>query len=197
MSTRSFRVGGELNLLPPPSTGRWRVYERMALQVRGFAGVDLSAKLDPFALADSLKIRVMYLKDLVGLSELSRIRLESIDDWSGGATSDLGDGSHVVVLNHKHSVGRQAATLMEEVCHILFGHRMSGIAPDQVGGRSYNFNIEEEAYAVGAAVLVPYTSLRELLASGLSVHNVAGHFGVTKSLVVYRSRGLLLYEYLP
>ncbi len=197
MPTGSFKARSELNLLPPPGAGRWRLYERMALQVRGFAGVDLSAKLDPFALADSLKIRVVYLKDLTGLSDSSRAHLESADDWSGGATSDLGDGSHVVVLNHKHSAGRQAATLMEEVCHILFGHKMSGIAPDQAGGRSYNFNIEEEAYAVGAAALVPYHSLRGFLTSGLSVRDIANHFGVTKSLIVYRSRGLRLYDCLP
>jgi hypothetical protein len=194
MSTGSFAIKGELKLLPPPSTGRWRLYERMALQVRGFAGVDLSARLDPFALADSLKVRVIYLKDLVGLSDLSRARLEATDNWSGGATSDLGDGSHAVVLNHKHSMGRQAATLMEEVCHILFGHKLSGIAPDRVGGRSYNFNIEEEAYAVGAAALVPYHSLRGFLTSGLSIRGIANHFGVTRSLVVYRSRGLRLHD---
>jgi len=194
MPVGNFRARSELNLLPPPSTGRWRLYERMALQVRSFAGIDLSAKLDPFALADSLKIRVIYLKDLVGLSDSSRAYLESADDWSGGATSDLGDGSHVVVLNHKHSVGRQAATLMEEVCHILFGHEMSGIAPNQAGGRNYNFNVEEEAYAVGTAALVPYGSLRNFLASGLSARDIASHFGVTRSLIVYRARGLQLYD---
>jgi hypothetical protein len=166
----------------------------MALQVRSFAAVGLSAKLDPFALADSLKIQVVYLKDLVGLSDLYRARLESADDWSGGATSDLGDGSHVVVLNHRHSAGRQAATLMEEVCHILLGHKMSGITPNQASGRSYNFNIEEEAYAVGAAALVPYRPLRDFLASDYPVRDIASHFGVTKSLVVYRSRGLQLYD---
>ncbi len=197
MPTRSFKAKSELDLLPPTSTGRWRAYERMALQVRGFAGIDLSARLDPFALAGSLKIRVIYLKDLVGLSDLSRAHLESADDWSGGATSDLGDGSHIVVLNHKHSSERRAATLMEEVCHILFGHKMSGITPDQAGGRSYNFNIEEEAYAVGAAALAPYHSLRSFLMSGLSVRDVAGHFGVTRSLIAYRSRGLHLYGNLP
>jgi hypothetical protein len=143
-----------------------------------------------------LKIQVIYLKDLVGLSDLSRAHLESADSWSGGATSDLGDGSHVVVLNDRHTAGRQAATLMEEVCHILFGHKMSGIDPDWFGGRSYNVNIEEEAYAVGAAALVPYHSLKDFLSSGLSTRDIAGHFGVTRSLVVYRSRGLHLYGYI-
>lgn len=193
MPTESFRAKSKLNLLPPPSTGRWRVYERMALQVRGFVGIDTCAKLDPFALASALKIRVIYPGDLVGLSDLSREHLENANDWSGGATPELSDGSRIVVLNRRHSAGRQAATLMEEICHILFGHKMSGITPYQTGGRSYNFNIEEEAYAVGAAALVPYHALRNFLASGLLVRNIADHFGVTKSLIIYRSRGLNLY----
>jgi len=85
---------------------------------------------------------------------------------------------------------------MEEVCHILFGHRPSEIGADRVGGRSYNFSIEEEAYAVGAAVLVPYHSLRSFLISGVSVRKIAGHFGVTPSLIVYRAKGTGLGKFL-
>ncbi len=183
---------GELHLLPPPRVGRWRLYERTALQIRSFAGVGLSARLDPFELARSLKIRVVHPEDLAGLSESSRSYLSGFDNWSGGATPDLGDGSHVVVLNGKHSLGRQKATLMEEICHILFSHKLSEIAPDKLGGRSYNFAVEDEAYAVGAAALVPYYPLKNFFISGLSVQDVAMHFGVTKPLVVYRAKGLFV-----
>jgi hypothetical protein len=168
----------------------------MALQVRNFAGVDLKSRLDPFALAKSINIRVVYLSDLIGLSESSRARLDVPDGWSGGATQDLGDGSYIVILNQKHSPGRQAATLMEEVCHILFGHKPSGISADRIGGRSYNFNVEEEAYAVGAAALVPYFSLKSLLVSGVPVRKIASHFGVTPSLIIYRSKGTRLETFL-
>jgi hypothetical protein len=189
--------GSNLKLLPPPDVGRWRLYERMALQLRSFAGAGLSSRLDPFALADSLKIKVMYLKDLGELlSDTSRARLDNIDGWSGGATPDLGDGSRIVVLNHRHGLGRQASTLMEEICHILFGHEMSEIVPDKLGGRSYNINVEEEAYAVGAAALVPYYPLKDFFVSGFSVQGVADHFGVTGSLVIYRAKGLQLHGYL-
>jgi hypothetical protein len=168
----------------------------MALQIRDFAKVDLTARLDPFVLAESISVRVLYLSDLTGLSESSRASLDVADGWSGGATQDLGDGSHIVILNQRQSSGRQAATLMEEVCHILFGHKPSKIGAGQIGGRSYNFNIEEEAYAVGAAALVPYRSLRDLLGSRASVRKIAGHFGVTPSLVVYRARGTGLGKFL-
>jgi hypothetical protein len=172
------------------------MYERMALQIRNFAKTPLTTKLDPFALAKSINIRVLYLSDLTELSESSRAHLDVPDGWSGGATRDLGDGSRIVILNRRHSAGRQAATLMEEVCHILFGHEPSEINADRMGGRSYNFSVEEEAYAVGAAALVPYHSLKTLLISGASIRKIAQRFGVTPSLVIYRAKGTGLGKFL-
>ena len=169
----------------------------MALQIRDFAKLSLIARLDPFALAESINVRVLYLSDLIGLSESSRARLDVVDGWSGGATQALEDGSHIVILNQRHSAGRQAATLMEEVCHILFRHKPSEIGTEQIGSRSYNVNIEDEAYSVGAAALVPYHSLKTLLISGDSIRKVARRFGVTPSLIVYRAKGTGLGKFLP
>jgi hypothetical protein len=168
----------------------------MALQIRDFAKTPLAARLDPFALAESINVRVLYLSDLTGLSESSRAHLDVSDGWSGGATRALEDGSHIVILNQRHSSGRQAATLMEEVCHILFGHKPSEIGAGRIGGRSYNFNVEDEAYSVGAAALVPYHSLRAFLISGASARKIARHFGVTPSLIVYRAKGTGLGKFL-
>lgn len=197
MNAKRSRIRNDLKHLPPVEVGRWRLYERLGLRIRDFAGIGLTARLDPFDLAGSLNLRVMYPHDLEGLSDSTRAYLEVSGAWSGGATGDLGDGTHIVMLNQKHSLGRQAATLMEEICHILFGHKPSGIDPGQLGGRSYNFSVEDEAYAAGAAALVPYYSLKSFLASGLSIRKIAGHFGVTPSLIVYRARGLRLQEYIP
>jgi Zn-dependent peptidase ImmA (M78 family) len=196
LSVKKPGLGADLKLLPPPEVGKWRMYERMALQIRDFARLGLTAKLDPFALAESINVKVLYLSDLTGLSDSSRERLDVAEGWSGGATQALEDGSHIVILNQRHSPGRRAATLMEEVCHILFGHKPSEIRSDRIGGRSYNFNIEDEAYSVGAAALVPYHSLKTLLISGASIRKIAGHFGVTPSLIVYRAKGTGLGKYL-
>lgn len=197
VSAKDSKVRNDLKMLPPVEVGRWRLYERLGLHIRDFAGVSLTARLNPFDLARSLNLRVMYPSDLEGLSISTRAYLEVSGVWSGGATGDLGDGTHIVMLNQKHSSGRQAATLMEEICHILFGHKPSGIDLDQLGGRSYNFSIEEEAYAAGAAALVPYYSLKSFLTSGLSIRKIAAHFGVTPSLIVYRTKGLRLQKYIP
>lgn len=195
MNIRKQGISADLRFLPPPEVGKWRLFERMALQIRNFAGISLESRLDPVELARSINVRVLYLSDLVGLSVTSRARLDSSEGWSGGATQDLGDGSYVVILNQKHSQGRRAATLMEEICHILFKHKPSGISSDRFGGRSYNFKVEEEAYAVGAAALVPYFPLKKLFLSGASVRKIAGHFGVTPSLILYRAKGTLLHEF--
>lgn len=173
-----------------------RSYERKALQIREFAGIGLSDKLNPFALAQSINVRVLYLGDLIGLPDELRARLDVVDGWSGGATQALEDGSHIVILNKNHSMGRQAATLMEEVSHILLGHKPSSIDSDQEGGRSYNFDIEEEAYSVGTAALVPYHCLKDLLIAGLSARKIASRYGVTPSLVVYRARVTRLEKFL-
>lgn len=190
--------------LPPanlPDGGKWRDFERKALEIRRFAGKTLADRLDPFELAESLNLKVVYLKDIQGLSEDARRLLAETDSWSGGSTKQLPDGSHIVVINGRQSLGRQAATLMEEICHTLFGHAPSRISlnPNNqestgIGGRTYNETIEEEAYSVGAAALVPYQSLAEMLMRDESVNKIARHFGVTISLVEYRMRVLDLWK---
>src|SRR5947207_14130047 len=76
-------------LLPP--TAKRRVYERIALKVREFAGSPLDQPLDPWKLAPFVKIRGMSLRDVQGLSlDTRRVLLD--DDgksWSGGASRRL------------------------------------------------------------------------------------------------------------
>jgi hypothetical protein len=97
------------------------------------------------------------------------------------------------------SPGRQAVTLMEEICHTMLGHKHSQItlAPVGVGNnadshRDYHDSIEEEAYSVGAAALVPYRALACDLSRGHLIKSIARYFGVTPSLVKYRIRVLKL-----
>ena len=54
--------------------------------------------------------------------------------------------------------------------------------------RDYRKADEEEAYGVGAAVLVPYASLKRLLLQGKTVREIAGHFRVSRDLVEYRMK---------
>jgi hypothetical protein len=183
-------------LLPP--TAKRRIYEKIALKIREFAGVALDEPLDPWALAPFLKLRVVALDEIVGLSEESRAVLlgDTTKGWSGGASRPLPDGTRLVFLNPNHSRERQAATLMEEVCHVILGHSPSqingdfpfveGDAKQRVRFRDFNEAQEEVAYAVGAAALVPYFSLRLAVEASAASDLVALRFRVSRELVEYR-----------
>ena len=130
-----------LNFLPdPPVSEKFRNYEQLALRIRFFAGLsDIHDKLDPYLLAQSAGLRVVPFEAIDGLTESVKAVLRSPDGaWSGGATPMLPDGTRVVILNPSHSSSRKAATLMEEVCHVLLGHKHSqlsagGLDADQAG----------------------------------------------------------------
>ena len=185
-------------LLPP--TAKRRVYERIALKIREFAATPLDQPLNPWKLAPYVKLRVMNLNQIEGLSAESRKLLvgDSGKSWSGGASRPLPDGSRLVFLNPNHTRERQAATLMEEICHVILGHSptrlMLAEEETAVHFRNFDENQEEVAYAVGAAALVPYFSLKHAVEAGLSAERIARRFIVSRNLVEYRIKVCRLWS---
>jgi hypothetical protein len=179
--------------LPPGE--KWRQYELQALGLRDFARVPPDAALNPFALARFANLLVVDFDKLRDLSQQTRDHLlgAAAEEWSGGATSRaLPDGRKVVILNPTHGRARTNATLMEEICHVFLGHqanRLAVIANDEHGktlARDYRKADEEEAYATGAAALVPYGALRRQILKGREATEIARHFRVSKDLIEYR-----------
>ncbi|HKP36047.1 MAG TPA: ImmA/IrrE family metallo-endopeptidase [Pyrinomonadaceae bacterium] len=192
-----------MNPLLPASEKR-KHYELRALGLRDFAGVEGDQPLDPFALAEFAKLLVVDFDQIKGLSDESRQHLlgEAADEWSGGACSrPLPNGWKIVILNPAHGTHRNRATLMEEISHVFLGHQANRLAvvksepPAVAGGpttspkvlaRDYNKSDEEEAYAVGAAALVPFAALRRAVLAGHTSEQIARRFGVSRQLVEYR-----------
>lgn len=181
------------DMLPP--TAKRRVYERIALKIREFAAAAVDQPLNPWNLAPFVKIRVMNLRDVEGLSEESRRLLlgDNGKSWSGGASRPLPDGWRLVFLNPNHTRERQAATLMEEICHVILGHSPTRLMHSEETGKGIRFrnfdkNQEEVAYAVGAATLIPYFSLKQAVAAGLNSDVIARRYGVSRELIEYRMK---------
>ena len=184
----------DVSLLPPTQKGRY--YELRALGLRDFAGLRSDEEpLDPFALADYAKLLVVDFEKINGLSDETRAHLlgEGTNAWSGGTASrPLPNGWRLVILNPRHGAQRNNATLMEEVCHVFLGHkanRLHVVAETKDGktmSRDYNDADEEAAYAVGAAALVPFTSLRRFVHRGKTSKEIAQHFNVSRELIEYR-----------
>ena len=179
--------------LPPGE--KWRNYELKALGLRDFARVRPDQALNPFDLAGFANLIVVRFDEVAGLSEKSREHLlgPAAEDWSGGACS-LPNGMKLVILNPTHGRARTNATLMEEICHVFLGHqpnRLSVVTRDDRGkvmNRDYRKADEEEAYAVGAAALVPYASLKKFLLQGKNSTEIAMYFRVSPELVEYRMK---------
>ena len=93
---------------------------------------------------------------------------------------------------------------MEEVAHVFLGHKPNRLAfitndhgqpqaPEstpptkgRMAARDYNKSDEEAAYAVGAAALVPYATMRRLVLEGQTADQIARRFRVSRQLVEYR-----------
>ena len=191
-------------LLPP--TAKRRIYEKIALKIREFAGVTLDERLDPWVLAPFFKLRVIPIEDVQGLSSESRTVLlgDTTKGWSGGASRPLPDGTRLVFLNPNHSRERQAATLMEEACHVILDHSPSRIQADipigdgssgqSVRFRDFNEAQEEVAYAVGAATLLPYFPLKLAAEAEMTSEAIGQRFGVSRELVDYRLKVCRLWS---
>jgi hypothetical protein len=188
--------------LPPTQKGRH--HEVRARGLREFAGLRRDdQRLNPFKLAHYAKLLVVPLDQIDGLSEetIAHLLGEGKDKWSGGAASrTLPNGQKLIILNPSHGKNRQNATLMEEVCHVFLGHKPSRLAIERrdkhgkIIARDYNHDIEEEAYATGAAALVPYSSLKRFVEQGKTSREIARHFYVSRALVEYRIKISRLWD---
>lgn len=202
----SVRPPHQINVVPSdlPPTQKGRRYEIRGKGLREFAGLRSDQqRLDPFALAAYAKLLVVSFETIEGLSEETKEHLlgDAKDLWSGGAASRrLPDGRKLIVLNPTHSRNRQNATLMEEIAHVFLGHRPSRLEikrksrDGKIVARDYDAAIEEEAYATGAAALVPYTALQRMIECGKTSAEIARHFNVSRALVEYRIKISRLWE---
>lgn len=89
------------------------------------------------------------------------------------------------------------ATLMEELAHLLLNHTPSRIAPDPRLGvmqRTFDRAQEEEAYDLGAALLLPKERIQhEVKEVESSAQEIADQHNCSEQLVEYRIRRMMLW----
>ena len=100
-----------------------------------------------------------------------------------------------VLLNDCHTVERQRVTLLEEVWHILLGHKLTKIARvAEAYGRTYDKAEEHDAYYLASATLLPRTAMIEAVDQRQSSEQIAAKFGTSPELVDYRLKRLGLWR---
>ena len=193
----------ETSNLPPSPKGR--KYELRAIALRDFAGLRKDDdRLNPFELAQYAKLMVATFDQVEPfLTEETKRHLigDGSGSWSGGACSQaLPNGQKLIILNPTHGSNRQNATLMEEISHVFLGHKPSKLAvttytkEGKAIAREYQAEVEEEAYSVGAAALVPYSALRRMIKEGKTSRQIARHFIVSRELVEFRMKISKLWD---
>lgn len=79
---------------------------------------------------------------------------------------------------------------MEEFFHLWLNHVPTRLRllSNGDGKRHFDGDKESEAYGSGAAALLPYKTLREMLEKGQAIKSIADHFLVSERLVEFRIR---------
>jgi transcriptional regulator with XRE-family HTH domain len=153
--------------------------------------------LDPFCL--KIKgVRIMSLEQIDGISEALKYQLlnSARGQWDAMSVPlEEGLDKWAVVWNSHPSRNRQRVSLLEEIWHILLGHRLTKITKfAEVYGRTFDEVEEHDAYYLASATLLPATVIRKLVEECIDVSEVAKKYGTTIELVEYRIKRLGLWQ---
>lgn len=153
--------------------------ERCAIAAKRVLGLADGAAVDPYAGAASLRVPVIgELSQFAVVPEPMQSEMLGSGDWSAGTLE--GPLGPMVILNPIHSTTRLKVTLAEEIAHLVMGHPPSKI--DATGMRTYNATVEQEAFSVGGALVMPYGRLFRLAKDGAPIAAIAETFGVSPAM---------------
>jgi hypothetical protein len=141
--------------------------------------------LDPFVAAREAGIVLFKAEffERFTAAERHHVLDGGASQWSAGTI--IAGGLVAIVLNPSHDLVRQRATLAEELAHIVIGHPPS-LIDTETGMRTYDAEVENEAYGVGGAMLMPYGQLFALCKRGMPVPEIAHRYGLSVAFTNYR-----------
>jgi transcriptional regulator with XRE-family HTH domain len=167
--------------------------ERTADQFRKDLGLSDNDALDPFRLQiDGVQVIGLMKTDCIDAATISRLSTGSCDEWSAMSVPlDERQNEWAVLLNDCHTVERQRVTLLEEIWHILLGHKLVKIAKvADAYGRTYDAAEEHDAYYLASATLLPRKAILKAVEKRESSDVIGARFGTSPELVEYRIKRL-------
>jgi Zn-dependent peptidase ImmA (M78 family) len=144
------------------------------------------AAIEPYDVAARIEVPVDDRHEQFALLPES-IRAQMLgrgsEQWSAGTLQ--GEAGPLIIANPNHAPTRRKVTLSEELAHLVIGHPPSTLDP-ATGMRTYDGSIEEEAFGVGGALVMPYSQLFAMVKKGRPLPEIADAFGVSGKLANYR-----------
>jgi transcriptional regulator with XRE-family HTH domain len=171
--------------------------ERTAEQFRKDLGVGAGHPLDSLRLeVDGVEVIRLTETNCIDAATARRLITESCDEWSAMSVPlDERQNEWAVLLNDCHTVERQRVTLLEEIWHILLGHKLVKIAKvADAYGRTYDTTEEHDAYYLASATLLPRNAVTKAVEKRESSADIAQRFGTSPELVEYRIKRLGLWR---
>jgi Zn-dependent peptidase ImmA (M78 family)/DNA-binding XRE family transcriptional regulator len=171
--------------------------EQAAERFRKDLNLQADQPLDPLLLeiegVEIVRLRESHCLEADTVRELST---KACDEWSAMSVPLDADHEHwAVLLNDRHSIERQRVTLLEEVWHILLGHKLTKIAKiAEAYGRTYDSAEEHDAYYLASATLLPRKAVMNMVSRRQSSQEIAQQFGTSPELVDYRIKRLGLWR---
>lgn len=169
--------------------------ELRAVEVKRALGVGRYAAVDPFQVLDRVPTRLVEPSVFSGRPDVADVLFNThSDEWSAvGLGVSPVNGDELILLNYTHHVHRQKVSLMEEIVHVVLGHPRTELSlPGDATVkwvRPYNDDVEDEAYCVGAACILPWPELFDGVSrKSETVASIASRYNVSPKYVEYRVR---------
>lgn len=170
--------------------------EKMAEDLREKLEVANDQPLDPFQI-EITDVHFIKLGDLQELPQDTKKYLEDEgqSNWSAMTVPlDRQQEKWAILFNASHDIERQRVSLLEEIWHIIQGHKLTSVIRVGSGfGRSFDESDEHDAYYLASATLLPEKSIRKYVREKNTAEAIAQRFGTSKELVEYRIKRLNLW----
>jgi hypothetical protein len=143
-----------------PFTPQGRAIEMRAIDLKRAHGLGPYAAVGPSDLATRMGAHIVDASWFATLPPAIRRSVLDVHRLAWSAGSITFDGCLVIAANPKHSETRRSVTLLEELVHHGLGHPKSElIERDGAVIRTCQHEVEDEAYCVATALLMPYRAL--------------------------------------
>lgn len=174
-----------------PFTPNGKATELTAIRVKQQLGVGAYAGVDPIRVLPRIPGRLLEDSTIERLPTPVRRALLSDEVSAIGYGVSPSTGEWLIFVNPTQAPTRQKVSLMEEIVHISLGHPKTELSLGSDGSirwkRPYNKAVEDEAFCVGAACVIPYKPLFfAIKRDHLTVADLAGKYGVSEECVRYR-----------
>lgn len=190
--SKMFQVLYEQTLISKKPNCVW--IEAKAKELRNLAGTPPGGVLDIFRVAECLDAEISELTWGDGMPDaVVEYLLEKYPSaFSAGALRT--PQGFLIVVNSAHHTTRKRISVMEECAHIFLDHQPMEIPVGNAQSfvRKYDEAMEQEAYAVGAAALLPPEVIWPVIRQEKSKRSLAIEHDVSEALIEYRIRQIRL-----